>query len=384
MARPVLAVNPNLMPNSGLASDLAGAGGAVVTATYVASLGRAARSIRVARTAAGDAYWISAYNIAGALLVGQPYTVSFLARANRQLPATFSAGVQVQGPVTGITDETFAVGTDVRRYSYTIPAAEAGGTDNRRIVFRSGPNVGDWVEYSDIKIENGTQATPWVLAAAEGGRAIADPGATMDRFYDTLPDHHRESDEAGGFPLYRFAAGTVQQLAEVEALIDGIDYDDAVPGDTSVLADPTVAPLGTLPWLAQLVGVPLRADLTDTEKRDAVQFASSGWRAGTKQAIADAARSELTGTKFARVYDHSITQPGDGGEWDVLIITRSTETPDVTRVLQAVTRRAAKPAGVVLRHRAYESTWDTVTATYPTWVTVEGAGSWNRIQEAGL
>lgn len=213
-------------------------------------------------------------------------------------------------------------------------------------------------------------------------------GPSLDRIYDALPEHYRVADEAGSYTLYRWLAGVAAELGAVRTLFDGIDYvpvgDGGTVGDTSTLTDPAVAPVGYLMWLAQLVGTPLRPDMSATEQRDAVTFASAGWRAGTKAAVADAARSELTGTRYAKVYDHSISTPGDGGEWDVLIITRGSETPDVPRVLQAVVRRAAKPAGVVLYHRAYEAAWDTVSTTYPTWSTLEAAGSWNKIQEAGL
>lgn len=212
--------------------------------------------------------------------------------------------------------------------------------------------------------------------------------ATINRLYSALPEAYRYADEDQGWPLYLWLAGTVAELGEVDVLLDRVDYvtvdDGGTLGDTSDLTDPVAADLEWLPWLAQLVGVPLRPDLTDAEKRDAIRYASAGWRAGTKTAVAAAAKTELTGTQYARVYDHSITEPGDGGQWDVLIITRVTETPDVDRVLLAVDRRAAKPAGVVLHHRAYEAGWDTVVSTYSTWNALEAAGDWDRIQEAGL
>lgn len=215
-----------------------------------------------------------------------------------------------------------------------------------------------------------------------------DPGAAHDRLYNRLPEHYRTADEQAGWPLYRWIAGITSQLGAVEALRDRIDYatvdDGGAPGDTSDLTDPLTADLRWLPWLAQLVGVQLRADLTDAEMRDAIRYASSGWRAGTKGAVADAAKTELTGTRAARVYDHTVFAPGDGGAWDVLIVTRPSETPDVTRVLRAVERRGAKPAGVVLHHRAYEASWDTVEASFPTWTDIRNAGSWNTVQEAGI
>jgi hypothetical protein len=213
------------------------------------------------------------------------------------------------------------------------------------------------------------------------------PGAVLDRLWERLPEHYRLADEGpqgaglSDHPMYRWLAGVCRQLGDVEKLVDRFDTE---VGGTSDLTDPVTADVAWLPWLAQLVGVSLRADLTEMEARDAIRYASSGWRAGTKSAIADAAKTELTGTRFARVYDHSVYTPGDGGVWDVLIVTRSTETPNVGAVLTAVTRRGAKPAGVVLHHRAYEAAWDTVTATYPTWNALQAAGSFDRIQEAGL
>lgn len=150
--------------------------------------------------------------------------------------------------------------------------------------------------------------------------------------------------------------------------------------DTSDLGDPTTADPEWLPWMAQLVGVKLEPGFTEQQARDAVLYASAGWRAGTKQAIADAAKSELTGTKYAAVYDHAITGPGNGGQWDVLIITRPTETPDPAKLLAAVVARGAKPAGVVLRHRAIESSWDTVESENPTWADI--TETWDELQEA--
>lgn len=152
--------------------------------------------------------------------------------------------------------------------------------------------------------------------------------------------------------------------------------------DTSDLGDPTTADAAWLPWMAQLVGVDLNPDLTPTQARDAVRYASAGWRAGTRSAVADAARSELTGTKYAAVYDHSISGIGNGGVWDVLVVTRPTETPDPNAVLAAIVAKGAKPAGVVLHHRSFESTWDTVVAVNPTWA--DYTETWDQIQEAGF
>lgn len=218
-------------------------------------------------------------------------------------------------------------------------------------------------------------------------RPVLNPpaGRAVDDFYDALPEHYREADEPLGYPLYRWMAGPLSQLGVVTTLIDRFTYDPAIPedGTTSDLTDPETADPEWLPWLAQLVGVPLPAGLSTAEARDAVRFASAGWRAGTKASIAAAARTALTGSQFARVFDHSISDPGNGGPFDVMVVTVSSETPSSAAVLDAIVRRGAKPAGVVLHHRDYESSWDAIATNLgTTWADV--AGPWNRIMEAGL
>ena len=207
------------------------------------------------------------------------------------------------------------------------------------------------------------------------------PGPTLDRTYLRLPEHYRTFDATAGHPLYRFMAGYLAELGDVETLTDRLG---GVDDGTSDLADPVDADEAWLPWLAQLMGVTLDPSMDVLERRDAIQFASSGWRAGTKQAIADAVRSELTGTKFAVVYDHAVVRPGDGGVWDVLVVTRASETPNVDRVITVASRRGVKPAGVILRHRAYDVPYSLLLATYPTYGTDWTSRTYSQLQETGL
>lgn len=204
-----------------------------------------------------------------------------------------------------------------------------------------------------------------------------------DRLYDRLPALYRDADEPLDFPLLRWLSLLLDQAGEVDTLHNRL----APVGltDISELANPATANLEWLPWLAQMVGVRLPPNVTGQAARDAVQFASSGYRGGTKAAVADAARSELTGTRYATIYDHStdVSVIGAAGEWDVLIVTRASETPDVARVLDAVVRKRAKPAGVVLYHRAYTATWAAMTTAFPTWADRNGK-TWAQLQEAGL
>lgn len=201
-------------------------------------------------------------------------------------------------------------------------------------------------------------------------------GALTRRLYDRLPEFYAAADEDHDHALLRYTSLTADQASEIEALRLRIADGDLLSGANAEVA--------WLRWLAQLVGVRLDASLAENALRDSVTYASSGWRAGTKAGIADAARTALTGTKHTEVYDHSVSTPGDGGTWDVLLVTATTETPDVNAVLAAVVAKRAKPAGVVLHHRAYSVSWDTLEVAYPTWNDTQAVGSWTALEETGL
>lgn len=207
---------------------------------------------------------------------------------------------------------------------------------------------------------------------------------TTQRIYDRLPEHYRTADADQvdpDYPLLRFLALIGDQLGELEDLVDRVDYlppdEGGLPGDTSDLVDATTADAAWLPWLAQLVGAVLPPGLSEAAQRDAVQFAPGGWRAATKGAIADAARTALTGTKYVVIRDHYTGDP-----WKVEVRTRTTETPSVPAVLAAIVDKGAKPAGVELVATAYQATWAAVLAGRPTWADFAGA-TWAEVLETG-
>lgn len=164
-------------------------------------------------------------------------------------------------------------------------------------------------------------------------------------------------------------------------------YAGVLTGDTSDLANPDTADDKWLDWLGQIVGVRLSPALAHPARVDAVKYAPAGWQAATKAAVANAAKTALTGGQYAAVYDHStdaVNGLGTASMWDVLIVTRSAETADTAAVLAAVVAKRAKPAGVTLHIRAYNATWAQVVGQYPTWAAIRAAGSWSKIEEAGL
>ncbi|MDP9167762.1 MAG: hypothetical protein M3O32_17140, partial [Actinomycetota bacterium] len=187
------------------------------------------------------------------------------------------------------------------------------------------------------------------------------------------------ADEPVDWPLLRFLSLIGDQGGEVQTLLDRIGYvpvdDGGAPGDTSDLANPATADLAWLPWLGQLVGVHLSPGVVGQAARDAIAHAASGFQVGTKGAIAAAAASVLTGTRYVRVYDHSVAAISDGTQWDVMVVTRTSETSSGPDVLAAIVAQRAKPAGVVLHAVPYSATYtqtragttDTYTARQAMW-----------------
>lgn len=212
---------------------------------------------------------------------------------------------------------------------------------------------------------------------------------TTDELYGDLPEYLQLADDAYrdpadplALPLKRYLSLTGDELHELRELIELIA--------TGGLGDPYRAPARALPWLAQRGGVTLDPRLTEAEQRDAIAFASSGWRAGNRESIEDAAGLRLEGTRYARFYPHSndVDPTGTRPWYEGLLITRPSETPDVTAVLLSVDAMGAKPFGVHLYHRAYEASWDVLEAAYPTsdaWdaAASAAAGGWDNLQETG-
>lgn len=226
-----------------------------------------------------------------------------------------------------------------------------------------------------------------------------------DRLYQRLPEIYRTMDAADStWTLKRYLGAICEQAGA------GDDFYTAVLGDRpigpaspvpwnlepdelavwlaarqsrlSALGDPLQADSSWLPWLAQLVGARLDPTASDAEQRDTILFATSGWRAGTAAAMADAARSALIGSRYAAVLPATAGSVA-GTAWDITIVTRATETPDPSAVIGAILRKGVKPAGVTLHTRSYSSSWAAVAAARPTWDDWNRS-TWAQIEESGL
>lgn len=207
---------------------------------------------------------------------------------------------------------------------------------------------------------------------------------TTERLYKRLPEVYRTYDIKQGWQFKKWLSGICNSQNEVDSLITRFSYtppEDGVPTDTSDLVDPATADAAWLPWLAQLVGVVLAPADTEAERREHIGSALSGIKAGTKAAMAEAAKKVLTGTKSVAVYDHSnLTGLGVGDQWEVLVRTIQAET--LSNPVDAIIAVGAKPAGVKLYHQYYGASWQTIETTYPTWAGWEGK-TWQQIEETG-
>ena len=170
-----------------------------------------------------------------------------------------------------------------------------------------------------------------------------------------------------------------------QAYYDGSGYTEPPIGETSDLIDGTTADAEWLPYIGQLIGADLSHLTNDFDRRDAVVRNYLGFRAGSREALENAAKQVLTGTKYVRVYPHR-DGSGDsiysiGTEWDVLLITKTEETVSGQSVIDEIVRKGAKPAGVVLHHLLYTATWDNIESLFATWTLLEtNGGTWANIE----
>lgn len=237
---------------------------------------------------------------------------------------------------------------------------------------------------------------------------------TTERMYLRIPEFYRVLDAQNDWHFKKYISSIADQLSEIDTLVARLEYippeeradyyaarDElntytrpagletsefgfAPIGETSDLLDARTADLGWLPYLAQLIGADISDLVTESERRDAIIFNYLGFRAGSREALEDAAKRVLTGSKYVRVYPHRDGAGGsifsEGTQWDILIITKSEETPSVEDIVAEILRKGAKPAGVVLHHIAYALTWEVLESTFTSWSAIEAAGSWNNIE----
>lgn len=237
---------------------------------------------------------------------------------------------------------------------------------------------------------------------------------TTERLYLKVPEFYRVLDSQNDWHFKKFISSIGDQLNDIELLVARLEYippeeraeyyaslDEfntyvrpagletetfgyAPIGETSDLLDARTSDYDWLPYIAQLIGADISDLTSEADRRDAIIYNYLGFRAGSREALEDAAKRVLTGSKYVRVYPHRDGSGGsifsEGTQWDILIITKTEETPSVEDIVAEILRKGAKPAGVVLHHIAYALTWEVLEATFTSWSAIEAAGSWNNIE----
>lgn len=168
--------------------------------------------------------------------------------------------------------------------------------------------------------------------------------------------------------LTRAMALALERVAEI------YDPDEGLPG--APLLDPETCPAWALPWLAQVLGVPLPPGLPEAEARVLVASVG-GWARGTRGALLATAQALTTGTHT--VFFEERNEDADDPPYSFLIRTLESETPDSAALERAL--RLQKPGGLIMDYGTVAGlTWDALGGEYATWDDLGAAFStWDRV-----
>lgn len=111
------------------------------------------------------------------------------------------------------------------------------------------------------------------------------------------------------------------------------------PGYADAL-DLDETPTQLLPWLGQFNGTPLMGGEDPEEQRRKIREARGSHR-GTTRAIISDVKATLTGTLSVDLLER------DGGPFENIVVTRTSETPDEAATLAALENRQTKPLGAI-------------------------------------
>jgi hypothetical protein len=238
---------------------------------------------------------------------------------------------------------------------------------------------------------------------------------STERMYRRLPEVYRHLDRQNAYQFKKYISAIADQLSDIDTLVARLEYvspdkmamrrltgtkyntyvrpagiEDPAFGwspieETSDLFDGRTADEAWLPYIGQIIGANLTGMSTVAERRDAVINNYLGFRAGSVEALANATLSALTGTKYVRIYPHRDGLAGstthEGTMWDILIITKASETPGgASSIIDAITSKGAKPAGVVLHCITYSLIWSSLQTTFDTWTKIENTLTWENLE----
>lgn len=166
--------------------------------------------------------------------------------------------------------------------------------------------------------------------------------------------------------------GPLIDSVDGEALIDGIvgglDPYAAIAEDDrgiGVLLDPADCPAFALDWLGQITGAGDMSTLDEAGKRYRIDSLPRHKR-GRIETIVAAMQTELTGDKTVWVQERY-----QGSPYKLLLVTRTSETPDAARALAAA--KLATPAGRQITHTVVTGqTYAEAAAAAATYATATG------------
>jgi len=167
-----------------------------------------------------------------------------------------------------------------------------------------------------------------------------------ERFHERVePIQPLARDANYGYAFANLCEGMMRPYAQVAELVDPEDpYEPWTP-----LFYLDITPDWALPWVGQIVGVPIPATATPEEARRLIRE-QSFQDIGKPKAIADALRPTLTGAQTIWMRER------DGGDpYRLEIVTLVSETPDPAASLAALEPQI--PAGIVLSFVQVEG-WD--------------------------
>lgn len=238
---------------------------------------------------------------------------------------------------------------------------------------------------------------------------------TTERIYRRLPETYRILDTQNDWQFKKYISSIGDQLNDLDVILARIEYlatpenkadfyaslnqyntyarpsgvEDPTLGfspieETSDLVDARTADAEWLEWIAQLTGANLTSVYDVSSKRFALVNNYLGFKAGSRAALEAAVTQYLTGTKYSRVYPRRDGAGGSlvsiGTQWDVLIVTKSEETPSGADLIANIIGKGAKPAGVILHHVAYTWSWSVLESVFTTWTSIDATGSWNSLE----
>lgn len=158
--------------------------------------------------------------------------------------------------------------------------------------------------------------------------------------------------------------------ANIDLIHEIVSDTDAGPG-WQILLDPTRCPAVCLPFLAQFVGVRLKPEMSEAQKRAAIAD-PEGFEVGSPAAIVSVAKRRLTGIQTVLLVERYT-----GLAYRMKIVTIESETPDPAATLRDILEEQ-KPMGIRLFFNASpdwswtelgeeKATWAKVQADFDTW-----------------